>query len=159
MKINENIKSFVQKHGDADVHQLLFAKHRELTDDELKLAIQQIEGRQRVRKKLPEWAKNPETIYPVHLSLEQCSSEETAQFKADLVSGDKMIDLTGGFGIDTFFLAKNFKEAIHVEQNTDLSTIAAHNFVELNQLNISCYNRDARNGYCRFDLYRPSTSQ
>ena len=143
MKINENIKSFVQKHGDADVHQLLFAKHRELTDDELKLAIQQIEGRQRVRKKLPEWAKNPETIYPVHLSLEQCSSEETAQFKADLVSGDKMIDLTGGFGIDTFFLAKNFKEAIHVEQNTDLSAIAAHNFVELNQLNISCYNRDA----------------
>lgn len=152
MIINDNIKSFVQQHADAEVHQLLFAKHRSLTDEDLKLAIQQIEGRQRAKKKLPTWTGNAEIIYPIHLSLEQCSSEETAQFKAGLVSGDKMIDLTGGFGVDTFFLAKSFKSAIHVERNTELSTIAAHNFKELNQLNISCSNKEAETALQEIDF-------
>lgn len=143
MIINDNIKLFVRQHANADVHKLLFTKHKELTDEELKLAIQQIDGRQRVKKKLPTWASNLDVVYPIHLSLEQCSSEETAQFKADLVSGNKMIDLTGGFGVDTFFLSKNFKEAIHIEQNAELSAISAHNFKALNRLNVLCLNMSA----------------
>lgn len=140
MEINDHIKSYIREHSESDVHQLLFAKNKELTEPELKFAIQQIEGRQRAKKKLPTLWANLDVLYPVHLSLEQCSSEETAIYKSSLVKGDSMVDLTGGFGIDTYFLAKKFKQVTHVERDTDLSQIAAHNFSVLNQTNISCLN-------------------
>lgn len=140
MEINDHIKSYIREHSESDVHQLLFAKNKVLTEAELKFAIQQIEGRQRAKKKLPTWWAKVDILYPKHLSLEQCSSEETALFKSSLVEGNSFVDLTGGFGIDTFFLAKKFKHATHIERDTGLSQIAAHNFSALNQTNISCKN-------------------
>ena len=92
-------------------------------------AVAQIQARQKVRHKLPSWHAQENLIYPPSLSVEQSSSEETALYKAGLLArGAAMADLTGGMGVDTFFLSKNFKEAFYVEQQEALCQAASHNF-------------------------------
>src|SRR5688572_19754914 len=72
--------------------------------------VQQIQARQKARTKLPGWAENYDLIFPANLSVEQASSELTAQYKADLVSGEILVDLTGGFGVDVFHFARQFRQ-------------------------------------------------
>ena len=90
--------------------------------------LQQVEGRERTADKLPTFAAMDDWWYPVRLSCEQCSSEDTARFKASLVSGETMVDLTGGYGVDTYFLNDSFSSIDYIEQNAELCRIAAHNF-------------------------------
>ncbi|SHG34216.1 RNA cap guanine-N2 methyltransferase [Salegentibacter echinorum] len=97
---------------------------------------QQLTGLQKAKEKLPLWFNTPKIYYPPKLNLEQTSSEVTAKYKASLVSGDKLIDLTGGFGIDSFYFAKKFKKVVHCELNPELSKIAAHNLKQLGCENI-----------------------
>ena len=104
------------------------SKYKHLSDDEWRWLLQQVEGRERTADKLPTFAAIEDWWYPVRLSCEQCSSEETARYKASLVSGEKMADLTGGYGVDTYFLSDSFSSIDYVEQNTELCRIAAHNF-------------------------------
>jgi 16S rRNA G966 N2-methylase RsmD len=99
---------------------------------------EQIMARQKIKTKLPTWYDNPAVFFPVSLSLEQSSSEVTAQHKAALVSGRLLIDATGGMGIDTFYFAKRVEKVIYVEQNADLVAIAQHNFKQLGATNIDC---------------------
>ena len=139
---SKEFKAFITAHSDASVHHLLLSK-QSLEGDDLKLAVQQIEGRQRIQNKLPSWYTNPDVIYPVHLSLEQCSSETTASYKSELFSGAQLIDLTGGFGVDTAFLAKNFQKVFYVEQNKELASIAKHNFNALGIANINVLCEDS----------------
>jgi len=96
----------------------------------------QIAGLNRARNKLPTWFNNPNILYPPNLNLEQTSSEITANYKANLIEGDLLIDLTGGFGIDDYYFSKNFKKVIHCELNEELSTLASHNFKALGVANI-----------------------
>ena len=103
-------------------------KYRHLTDAEWRWLLQQTEGRERTMDKLPTFAAIEDWWYPVRLSCEQCSSEATARYKASLVSGERMVDLTAGYGVDTFFLSEHFEQADYVEQNEELCRIAAHNF-------------------------------
>ena len=103
-------------------------KYRHLTDAEWRWLLQQTEGRERTMDKLPTFAAIEDWWYPVRLSCEQCSSEATARYKASLVSGRQMADLTAGYGVDTFFLSEHFEQADYVEQNEELCRIAAHNF-------------------------------
>lgn len=125
-------EQFIVLNKDADVHALALAKVTPEID--LHYCLQQIEGRQIAQRKLPSWAKLEGITYPVRLSLEQCSSEETALYKQQLVKrllpeGRKnMADLTGGFGIDFSFLAQVFNKADYVEHNEELCRIARHNF-------------------------------
>lgn len=91
-------------------------------------AVVQIAGRQMAEKKLPSWAAIDGVRYPRHLSMEQCSSELTARYKASLVSGERMADLTAGFGVDCSFLARRFRQADYVERQEVLCQLAAHNF-------------------------------
>ena len=142
MFLKEEIFNFVQKHKDDDIHKLLLSK-QELSGEELKFAVQQIEGRQRVKNKLPEWYNTPRILYPVHLSLEQCSSAETAKYKASLVQGDSLIDLTGGFGVDTSYLAQKFDSVVYVERNPDLYLIVSHNFKQMGLNHIQTINSEA----------------
>ncbi len=100
--------------------------------------INQIVCKNKSKTKLPTWFKTKNIIYPSKISIEQTSSEITAQHKANLVSGKSMIDLTGGFGIDTYYFSKKINEVIHCEINTELSQIAAHNFDILKAKNIQC---------------------
>lgn len=112
------------------VHELALQrnKYKHLSDDEWRWFLQQVEGRERTADKLPTFASIPDWWYPVRLSCEQCSSELTARYKASLVSGEKMADLTAGYGVDTYFLSERFTSADYVEQNAELCRIAEHNF-------------------------------
>ena len=98
-------------------------------------ALNQIAGRQKAQQKIPSWAAMEGLIYPPHISMEQCSSEQTACYKARLaerlvrdVPEAGMADLTGGFGVDFSFMARRFRKAVYVEQQQHLCEAARHNF-------------------------------
>ena len=112
-----------------------------MTDEHIFLA-RQTEGRKIIATKLPSWAENMSILFPAKISLEQCSSEATALYKAGLVSGESLVDLTGGFGVDCSFLSKNFSKTEYVEQNEELCKIAEHNF-EVLGLNIKVNNAES----------------
>ncbi len=104
-----------------------------LSDEEWRWMLQQVEGRQRTHDKLPTFAQIEDWWYPVRLSCEQCSSEATARYKAAIIQqlGEKqdiLIDLTGGYGVDTYFLSEQTVQAHYVERNEELCRIAQHNF-------------------------------
>ena len=99
--------------------------------------VEQLESRKKAEKKLPNWFNTPNIYYPKKLSIEQTSSEQTGEYKANLISGDTLIDLTAGFGVDDSYLAKQFKQVISCEINEELAEIAAHNFKILNIPNIT----------------------
>ena len=103
-------------------------KYKHLTDDEWRWFLQQVEGRERTADKLPTFAAIKDWWYPIRLSCEQCSSELTAKYKASLVSGETMADLTGGYGVDTYFISEQFAHTDYVEQTAELCRIAEHNF-------------------------------
>lgn len=126
----EIFKQFVQDHLHEDPAQLLL-KYAGKTEFDLKFAVQQIQARQKAKNKIPSWATNPSLLFPASISMEQASSEDTAIFKADLVRGKSMIDLTGGLGVDTFFLAQNFEKAIYCERIEELANLSEHNFKQL----------------------------
>ena len=135
MKINEKTWTFIKKHADEDVRKvaLLGVKDPEV---DLQMALQQIAGRQTACKKLPSWAAIEGIIYPPHLNMEQCSSEQTARYKGSLTpspspkgEGSSMfVDLTGGFGIDFYWMSQGFAHRYYVEQNEQLCGIAENNF-------------------------------
>ncbi len=150
MLINENTWQFIRKHAHDDVRKLALQGSKE-ADVDLPMALQQIAGRQTARKKLPTWSVMEGIVYPPHLNMEQCSSEQTARYKQQLVErlligehkviatdqsdgGHKgtFIDLTGGFGVDFYFMSQGFKERIYVEQNAELCDLVKHNFALLN---------------------------
>ena len=109
---------------------------------DMKAIAQQLVGKQIAKKKLPSWFKNEAILYPVRLSMEQCSSESTARYKAQILNSGNGIDLTGGFGIDTYFLAQNAESVIYCERNADLAEIVSSNFKAFNQTNCEVYTGD-----------------
>jgi len=99
----------------------------------------QIDGWQRSVKKLPTWAYSEGIYYPDKINLEQCSSEHTALIKQTLISkGSRVIDLTGGFSVDSCYLAQEADEVIHCELNEKLSEIVAYNATILRVPNLIC---------------------
>ena len=124
--MNEVTLEQIRRHRQDDVRQLALKGMDPLV-------IQQIAGWQVARTKVPSWAEVEGLHYPRHLSLEQCSSEQTARYKASLLSpGDTFVDLTGGFGVDFFFMSQPFQRRVYVEQQQELCDIARHNFDLLN---------------------------
>ena len=129
--ITPEIKDFISRHIDEDVRKVALLKNP-FSKEQFLFALQQIEGRQIAKKKLPSWYQNGDLLYPPHLSLEQCSSEMTARYKASLLndspSSQSYADLTGGLGVDFSFMACQFQEAFYVERNPLLCELASHNF-------------------------------
>ena len=128
-----DLSSLLSQHQHNDVQQLALQRNRfpQLSDTDFRFLIQQVEGRQRTKDKLPSFAQIEDWWYPVRLSCEQCSSEATARYKAALIAPlqpDVLIDLTAGYGVDTFFMAEHAQEAHYVERNPELCHIAQHNF-------------------------------
>ncbi|WP_268034379.1 THUMP-like domain-containing protein [Algoriphagus sp. PAP.12] len=119
-------RQFVQDHLHEDPALLLLKFGGKVSFD-LKEAVQQISARKKASKKLSEWTSNPDIHFPSSISLEQSSSEETARFKAKEISGKYMIDLTGGFGVDSFYLSQTFDKAIYCEQQAELFQISKYN--------------------------------
>ena len=139
-------QEYIKLHRKDDVYKLALGKAPEGVD--LQYALQQIAAYQTIEKKIPSWAECDNLIFPPKLSLEQSSSELTALFKAALIEefmggkGFSHIDLTGGMGIDCYFIAQNASASHYIEQNSDLCRIAQHNFSILNP-NITVHNTTA----------------
>lgn len=126
MTLNEITKQFIRENLNADVPTLALKKAPVGTD--FSLALRQIEARQLLKKKVPSWSANEELLFPAHLSIEQCSSEATARYKAGLLHGRSFADLTGGLGIDIYFISQHFQQADYVERQGELCEWARHNF-------------------------------
>ncbi len=124
-------RQFVQDHLEGDPALLLF-KYQGKVGFDLKVAVQQIAARQKAAKKLPTWSKNLSLLFPASISVEQSSSEQTAAFKSIGRTGEWMIDLTGGFGVDCHYLSQGFEKGVYCEQQTELSEISTYNLSALN---------------------------
>ena len=128
MLINEKTWEFVRQHANGDVRKLALQGAKDAEVD-LQMALQQIAGRQTARKKLPSWAEVEGVVYPPHLNMEQCSSEQTACYKSQIAGKDEsIVDLTGGFGVDFYWMSQGFRQRTYVEQNEQLCAIAQENF-------------------------------
>ncbi|WP_300790810.1 SAM-dependent methyltransferase [uncultured Bacteroides sp.] len=140
-KLSPETIEFINKHRKDDVRQLALQSKKDGKVD-INEAVTQIAGWQIAEKKIPSWSKIDSIIYPKHLSMEQCSSEITARFKASLVKGETFADLTSGFGVDCSFIASGFKHAHYVERQEELCDIARHNFKILGLNHIEVHNTD-----------------
>ena len=140
-QLSQSTIEFIRAHSQDDVRLLALQAPR-YPDVDMPAAIVQIAGRQAAANKIPSWQSIEELWYPRHLSLEQCSSEITAQYKSTLADGETLADLTGGFGIDCAFMASRFRKASYVERQEELCEIAKHNFPLLGLKHITVYNED-----------------
>lgn len=140
MQISAETIRFIEEHAKADVRSLAL-QAKKYPEVDMAVAVVQIAGRQIAEVKVPSWHRVEGLLYPKHLSMEQCSSEATALYKAGLVEGETFADLTGGFGIDCSFLSRKFKQTDYVERQAELCELARHNFPLLG-LNIGVHNED-----------------
>lgn len=147
--MNKPTADYIRQHAGDDIRQLALQGTKD-PDVDLPFALDQIAGRQTARRKLPSWAAADGIVYPPHLSMEQCSSEQTARYKAAIArrivgegfkvkdsgfriqgSGFTLVDLTGGFAVDFSFMAQAFQTAVYVERQASLCDIARQNFQTL----------------------------
>lgn len=128
--LNTEIQEFISENINSDTTSLLLQK-TSFSSEEIKIIIEQIEAKKRCIKKLSTWFNTESIYYPNKLNIEQTSSETTASYKANLIEGHSIIDLTGGFGVDCFYFSKRFKSVTHCEINESLSNIVKHNYKKL----------------------------
>ena len=165
----DNFERFIVENEGADTVRLVMSRREWPTPgdpglaglDAKSLAVNTIEGRRRLRKKLPEWVACTGLVYPSSLCAEQCSSSDTARYKALIVqrilneyvgSGEmtsgtrkagKIADLTGGLGVDSWAFSEVAGEVLYNEMNPELAAAARHNFKELGVTNIFIKNQEA----------------
>ena len=152
--MNQATQDFIRQHQDDDVRQLAFlgSKYPEV---DMPFALDQIRGRKMARVKLPRWASLEGIIYPSHISMEQCSSESTALYKAELAARlfglpassfseeIEFVDLTGGFGVDFSYIAARLGvKSMYVERQVHLCEAAKENFGRLGLKNALVKNGD-----------------
>lgn len=142
--LDKNIQEFITQNSGASITKLALQKNPFPEIDWI-LVLNQIEAKSKAKEKLPTWFNTENIIYPSKVSVEQTSSEKTAAYKASLISGESLIDLTGGFGVDDYYFSKNFKNIVHCEINEDLSAIVKHNFEQLEVTNCTFYADDSTN--------------
>lgn len=141
--LSPEIQAFIDANVDKKIAQLAFQKNPFPTVEWISI-LNQIEAKSKAKDKLPTWFNTKSIVYPSKISIEQTSSEKTALYKATLISGDSLIDLTGGFGVDDYYFSKKIKEVAHCEINPELSNIVKHNFEQLNIKNCTCYAGDSQ---------------
>ena len=156
--MNEKTRLFIERNLNADIRQLALQGSKD-SEVDLPLALRQIAGRQTAHRKLPSWAALDGLLFPPHLNMEQCSSEQTARYKADICRRllethhdspftlheppvtlhpspfTNLVDLTGGFGVDFSWMSEAFDEATYVERDSELFAISSHNFGLVNFVN------------------------
>jgi 16S rRNA G966 N2-methylase RsmD len=143
---------FIREHIKEDVRKLALQTHG-MKDMNYPFVIRQISGYQHIVNKIPDWYACPDILFPPTLSLEQCSSQQTACYKRDLmktiirkqkqeqtISG---ADLTGGFGVDAYYLSEVFDRFFYVEKQPELCRIASHNFKALNRPGIQVFENES----------------
>lgn len=140
--MHPDIQEFIIQNTGVDLTKLALQKNPFPEADWI-VILNQIEARSKAKEKLPTWFSAANIIYPSKISVEQTSSEKTAAYKADLISGETLVDLTGGFGVDDYYFSKKFKAVTHCEINEDLSEIVKHNFNQLEIKNCTFYAGDS----------------
>jgi len=146
---SKEVQDFIRSNENVDPYELTL-KSKKLFELSSEIISQQIAARKKAKTKLPDWYSTEGIVYPPLLSMEQCSSKIAAINKTTILSGETLIDLTGGAGVDTFYLSKVFDTVIYVEKNKELCDIACHNFQKLGATNIQVINKlseDFINGY------------
>lgn len=125
--LKTGVQEFINNNWNTDIVSVLLKKaifsaisQKELTE--------QLEAKKKCKDKLPTWFATPKIYYPKKLHIEQTSSEQTAKYKASLITGKALLDVTGGLGVDDYFFSKKFNRIVHCEINQNLSEIAAYNF-------------------------------
>jgi hypothetical protein len=142
--LKSEVQAFILQHESDDPTKLIL-KSAEVCGVPMARIADQIEGRKRAKEKLPSYYNTKEIVFPTTVSIEQSSSESTAEFKSEMLS-EKItqrslcVDLTGGLGVDTFFFSRVFDHVDYVEPNTELLEIARHNHLKLGSRNISYHN-------------------
>lgn len=139
--LHKDVQYFIDHNLKKDIPAMIL-KGSPFKDLSIQELAEQIISKSKCRNKLPSWFDAKRIYYPKPISIEQTSSEVAAQYKADLVSGRLMIDVTGGFGVDSYYFSKKMDRVIHCEIDPELSEIAAHNFQILKADNISCLKGD-----------------
>jgi len=135
--LQQDIQEHINNHLKSDIHKLIL-KGVPFEGVTVQEVANQVICKQKSEKKLPSWFDAKSVYYPPKVSIEQTSSETAANYKASLVSGKRLLDLTGGFGVDSFYFSSSFNTVDHCEIDANLSKIAAHNFKQLNKTNITC---------------------
>jgi hypothetical protein len=161
-------EAFIEKHRKQNLAEvaLSLSKQPDLDKD---FILRQINGWQKAKAKLPTWAHTEGLHYPPAISMEQCSSEATAQFKAQLFKGTSLMDLTGGFGVDSYYLSKSFDQVHYIEPYLPLFEVVQHNFQLLRANNIELHQQTAESfleeqqgqqfDYCYIDPSRRNADQ
>jgi 16S rRNA G966 N2-methylase RsmD len=132
-----DIQEFITASLQVNISKLALSKNP-FPEVDWKEIINQIVSKKKSNQKLPTWFATEGIYYPASISIEQTSSEITAKYKSELISGTSLIDLTGGFGVDDYYFSKKFEQVIHCEKNTTLSEIVQHNYGVMNVKNITC---------------------
>ena len=142
----ENLLKFIAEHSADDVSRLILDR-KKYPDIDIDLAVNCIESRRKLKGKVQEWYENPELIFPLKLSAEQCSSSATGAYKAALAEriagtdkGWRLADLTGGLGVDSWFFSQRASKVIYNEMQQALCDAARHNFKTLGATNITISN-------------------
>ncbi|MFT6019698.1 MAG: 16S rRNA G966 N2-methylase RsmD, partial [Saprospiraceae bacterium] len=130
MEMNKEINDFIEENINERIDKVVL-KIRNQFDFDPEFIINQINGRKKIFGKIPSWSKTEGLVFPNIVSLEQCSSELTGKYKASLINGDRLIDMTGGFGVDSYFFSKSFKRIYYIEKNKELVECVANNFKQL----------------------------
>ena len=108
--LHQEVQNFINTNLNTDIAKLIF-KGSPFGDVSIQEIATQIESKKRAQNKLPTWFNVPFIYFPNKLNIEQTSSEVTANYKANLVSGDSLIDLTGGFGGRLLLFFKTVRES------------------------------------------------
>ncbi|WP_396153158.1 class I SAM-dependent methyltransferase [Flavobacterium sp.] len=135
--LSAEIQEFINSSLQANISKLALSKNP-FPEVDWKEIINQIVSKNKSQHKLPTWFNTDNIYYPASISIEQTSSETTAKYKSELISGTSLIDLTGGFGVDDYYFSKQFEHVIHCEKNAVLSEMVQHNYGVLNVNNITC---------------------
>lgn len=136
--LNTKNQIVINNNLDSNITELLL-KGISTSTAESKELVEQIESKKKCKEKLPTWFSAKNIYYSNKLNIEQTSSEIAAEYKANLVYGTSLIDLTGGFGVDCFYFSKKVNQVFHCEINNHLSQIVEHNYAQLGITNIECY--------------------
>jgi 16S rRNA G966 N2-methylase RsmD len=139
--LHPDVQQFISENLNADISKLLF-KGSPFTNVTIQELAIQIVAKKKSEKKLPSWFQTKNIYYPPKVNIEQTSSEATADYKASLLSGDSIVDITGGFGVDCHSFSKKFNHVTHCELNTNLSTIVNSNYQQLKINNIKTFSGD-----------------
>ena len=141
---------FILLHDADDLGAIALSRDRFAGEvEDFDLALNTLEARRKLRSKVPEWVALPQLRYPLRLSAEQCSSTETARYKASVAangSAARIADLTGGLGVDSWAFSQVFDEVLYNEMRPELSDAARYNFAQLGVENIIVRNRELRPG-------------